>query len=116
MSQTINSKVAAGIGLADPGGRGSAPPRSERSSVLDLCTFVGDLRSAIFVVTVVYRSLAALEIPGVADEEVALRYALSLLRSANSGLDIASCILIANTLKSQPQGEMICNTLKQEGF
>ena len=91
MSQTINSKVAAGIGRADPDVAGSASPRSERSDVLDLCTLVGDLADAISVVTVVYRSLAALEIPAVADEEAALRYALSLLRSAYTALDIASC-------------------------
>ncbi len=91
MSQTINSKVAAGVGLAGPDLPGSAPTRLESSRVLDLCTLVGDLADAIFVVTVVYRSLAALEIPAAADEETALRYALSLLRSAYSALDVASC-------------------------
>lgn len=91
MSQTINSKVAAGGGLAEADLPGSASMRVESSPVLDLCTLVGDLADAISVVTVVYRSLTALEIPAVADEETALRYALSLLRSAYSALDIASC-------------------------
>jgi len=91
MSQTINFKVAARIGLADPDVAGSASPRSERSGVLDLCTLVGDLADAISVVNVVYRSLAALEIPAAADEEAALRYALGLLRSAYRALDTASC-------------------------
>lgn len=91
MSQTINSKVAAGVGLAQPDPPGSASTGFESSPVLDLCALVGDLADAISVVTVVYRSLASLEIPEAADEEVALRYALSLLRSAYSALDIASC-------------------------
>lgn len=62
MSQTINSKVAARIGLAEPDSPGSASPICESPSVLDPFTPAGDLSDAISVVTVVYRSLAALEI------------------------------------------------------
>ena len=91
MSQTINSKVAAEVGPAEPGLSGLASTGLESSPVLDLYTLVGDLADAISVVSVVYRSLAALEIPAAADEEIALRYALTLLRSAYSALDIASC-------------------------
>jgi hypothetical protein len=91
MSQNINSKVAAGVGPAEPALPGSASTGLESSPVLDLCTLVGDLADAISVVTVVYRSLAALEIPAVADEETALRHALGLLRSAYTALDVASC-------------------------
>ena len=91
MCQNINSKVAAGVGPAEPALPGSVSTGLESSPVLELCALVGDLADAISVVTVVYRSLAALAIPEVADEETALRYALSLLRSAYSALDIASC-------------------------
>lgn len=91
MSQTINSKVAAKVGLPEADLPESASTGLQSSSDLNLCTLVGDLADAISVVTVVYRSLAALEIPAAADEETALRYALSLLRSAYSALDIASC-------------------------
>ena len=91
MSQTINSEVAAGAGLGERDLPGSASMRLEGSPVLDLCALVGELADAISVVAVVYRSLAALEIPAAADEETALRYALSLLRTAYSALDIASC-------------------------
>lgn len=57
----------------------------------DLITLVGDLSDAMSVVTVIHRSLAASEIAAVGDEEVALRYALTLLRSTYSALDMISC-------------------------
>lgn len=82
MSQTINSKVAARVGLTERDLPGSALTALESSPGLDLCT--------LSVVTVACRSLAELEIRAVADEETALRYALSLLRSAHSALDTAS--------------------------
>ena len=56
----------------------------------DMPLLLGNLSDAIAVVTVVHRSLEALEICAVGDEEVALRYALTLLRAAYNALDIAS--------------------------
>jgi hypothetical protein len=56
----------------------------------DMPMLLGNLSDAIAVVTVVQRSLEALEIRAVGDEEVALRYALTLLRAAYNALDIAS--------------------------
>ena len=56
----------------------------------DMPMLLGNLSDAIAVVTVVHRSLQALEICAVGDEEVALRYALTLLRAAYNALDIAS--------------------------
>ncbi len=56
----------------------------------DIATLLGELSDAIAIVTVAQRSLEAREIRNVADETVALRYALSLLRAAYSGLDLAS--------------------------
>ena len=91
MSQTINSKVAPEVELAAGDQPGAASKGPESSPVLDLCTLVVALADAISVVTVVYRSLAALEIPAAADEEAALRYALGLLHSACRALDTASC-------------------------
>ena len=91
MSQTVNSKGATEVGLAKADLPGSASTGLESSPVLDLCTLAGDLADAISVVTVAYRSLSALEIRAVADEETALRYPRSLLDSAYSALDIASC-------------------------
>lgn len=90
MSQTINSKVAAGGGLPRQICR-EAWMRLESSPVLDLCTLVGDLADAISVVTVGYPLARCIGDSRVADEEAALRYALSLLRSAYSALDMASC-------------------------
>lgn len=60
------------------------------SEPADMPTLLGDLSDAIAVVAVVHRSLEALEIRAVGDEEVALRYALTLLRAAYNALDIAS--------------------------
>jgi hypothetical protein len=57
---------------------------------VDIVSLLGNLSDAIAVVTVVHRSLEALEIRAVGDEEVALRYALTLLRAAYSALDMAS--------------------------
>jgi len=57
---------------------------------VDMPMLLGDLSDAIAVVTVVHRSLEALEIRAVGDDEVALRYALTLLRAAYNALDIAS--------------------------
>lgn len=56
----------------------------------DVPTLLGDLSDAIAVVTVAHRSLEAKEIGEVGDEEVALRYAISLLRRAYTALDLAS--------------------------
>lgn len=56
----------------------------------DLLTPLGNLSDAIAVVTVAHRSLEAKEIAEAGDEEVALRYAISLLRAAYTELDIAS--------------------------
>lgn len=56
----------------------------------DLLTLLGDLSDAIAVVTVAHRSLEAKEIAETGDEAVALRYAISLLRSTYTGLDAIS--------------------------
>ena len=56
----------------------------------DVVTLLGELSDAIAIVTVAQRSLEAREIANVGDETVALRYAVSLLRAAYSGLDLAS--------------------------
>ena len=55
----------------------------------DLSTLLGNLSDAIAVVTVAHRSLEAREIAGAGDEEAVLRYAISLLRSAYTALDVA---------------------------
>ena len=55
----------------------------------DLLALLGDLSDAISVVTVVHRALEAKVIAGVGDEEVTLRYALTLLRTAYSAFDLA---------------------------
>lgn len=89
VSHTITSKVA-GIEPPESLDLGSAPRATATSSEPDLFTLLGDLSDAISVVTVVHRSLAALEIAAVGDEEAALRYALTLLRTAYSALDMAS--------------------------
>lgn len=60
------------------------------SEEADIVTLLGNLSDAIAVVAVVHRSLEALEVRAVGDEEVALRYALTLLRAAYSALDMAS--------------------------
>jgi hypothetical protein len=84
-----------------PGGAGSGssnrsptkektPQLSGTSEDLDIATLLGNLSDAIAVVAVVHRSLEALEVRAVGDEEVALRYALTLLRAAYSALDMAS--------------------------
>jgi hypothetical protein len=59
------------------------------SDDLDLLALLGDLSDAISVVTVVHRALEARVIAGVGDEEVTLRYALTLLRTAYSAFDLA---------------------------
>jgi hypothetical protein len=56
----------------------------------DVVTLLGELSDAIAIVTVAQRSLETRECAQVGDETVALRYALSLLRAAYSGLDLAS--------------------------
>lgn len=56
----------------------------------DLLTLLGDLSDAIAVVTVAHRSLEAKEIAEAGDEAVALRYAISLLRSTYTALDTVS--------------------------
>ena len=65
----------------------------------DVVTLLGELSDAIAIVTVAQRSLEAREIANVGDETVALRYALSLLRAAYSGLDLAS-----GTRRRMPRG------------
>ena len=57
---------------------------------LDVVTLLGELSDAIAIVTVAQRSLEAREIANTGEETVALSYALSLLRAAYSGLDLAS--------------------------
>lgn len=71
-----------------PANATAAPPRM--SEDVDIDTLLGNLSDAIAVVAVVHRSLEALEVRAVGDEEVALRYALTLLRAAYSALDMAS--------------------------
>lgn len=66
----------------------AGPP--SKSEDVDIDTLLGNLSDAIAVVAVVHRSLEALEVRAVGDEEVALRYALTLLRAAYSALDMAS--------------------------
>ena len=56
----------------------------------DLVTLLGDLSDAIAVVAVAHRSLESKEITEVGEEEVDLRYAIHLLRSAYTALDMAS--------------------------
>ena len=56
----------------------------------DVVTLLGELSDAIAIVTVAQRSLEAREIANTGEETVALSYALSLLRAAYSGLDLAS--------------------------
>ncbi len=58
----------------------------------DVVTLLGELSDAIAIaiVTVAQRSLETREHAQVGDETVALRYALSLLRAAYSGLDLVS--------------------------
>lgn len=91
MSHTTPSEPVAGIDPADSIAVGTASRASATSSESDLCTLLGDLSDAISVVTVVHRSLAALEIAAVGDEETALRYALRLLRTTYGALDMFSC-------------------------
>ena len=91
MSQTTPSESIAGSDPADSVAIRPAPRSIPTSSESDLFTLLGDLSDAISVVTVVHRSLAALEIPAVGDEETALRYALTLLRTTYSALDMFSC-------------------------
>ena len=52
--------------------------------------FLGLFSDALSVIEVAQCSLASKELRGAGDEVVALRYALSLLRTAYSGLDLAS--------------------------
>ena len=56
----------------------------------DFLILLGDLSDAIAVVTVAHHSLEAKEIAEAGDEGVALRYAISLLRTVYSALDAAS--------------------------
>ena len=51
---------------------------------------LGLFSDALAVIAVAQCSLASKELLGTGDEVVALRYALSLLRAAYSGLDLAS--------------------------
>lgn len=62
---------------------------SAGTALMSLFVLLGDLSDAISLVTVVHRSLATRDSSGVGDDEVALRYALNLLRAAYTGLDLA---------------------------
>jgi hypothetical protein len=90
VSHTIPSEATAGFESAGSVAVGPAARAAATSSDCDLFTLLGDLSDAISVVTVVHRSLAALEIAAVGDEETALRYALTLLRTTYSALDMFS--------------------------
>lgn len=87
MSHTVTADAVVGNDSADSAdvGSGGAPTASKP----DLLTLLGDLSDAIAVVTVAHSSLEAKEIAETGDEEVALRYAISLLRSAYTALDVA---------------------------
>ena len=87
MSHTIHSEVVPEARPAESNDVGSKPRGAATSSESDLCSLLGGISDAISVVTVVQRSLAALEIAAVGDEETALRYALTLLRTTYSTLD-----------------------------
>lgn len=91
MSHTSHSETVAEFDRAGSVAVGSVCPTAAIASESDLFTLLGDLSDAISVVTVAHRSLAALEIAAVGDEETALRYALTLLRSTYSALDRLSC-------------------------
>ena len=87
MSHTIYSEVVPEARPAESSDAVSTPRGAATSSESDLCILLGELSDAISVVTVVQRSLAALEIAAVGDEETTLRYALTLLRTTYSTLD-----------------------------
>ena len=89
-NQDACAEVSPGAGSpnGNPANTTSDPPSG--SEVVDFVALLGNLSDAIAVVTVVHRSLEALEVRAVGDEEVALRYALALLRTAYSALDMAS--------------------------
>lgn len=91
VSGTNKTGIAPEPGLSQLTDFESGPRAPATSSVPDIFTLLGDLSDAIAVVTVVHHSLAAREINAVGDEEVVLRYALTLLRAAYSALDLASC-------------------------
>lgn len=91
MSHTTPSESIAGSDPADSVAVRPAPRAIPTSSESDLFALLGNLSDAISVVTVVHRSLAALENPAVGDDETALRYALTLLRTTYSSLDMFSC-------------------------
>lgn len=67
----------------------SHPKGSVETARTALFLLLGELSDAISLVTVVHRSLASRDAAGVGDDEVALRYALNLLRAAHTGLDLA---------------------------
>jgi hypothetical protein len=90
---TIPSETVPALNPAESVAVESELPPGAASSESDPFTLLGDLSDAISVVTVVHRSLAALEIAAVGDEETALRYALTLLRSTYSALDRVFCRL-----------------------
>ena len=71
--------------------RQTSATRSAAKAYTALPVLLGDLSDAISLVTVVHRSLAGHEASGVGDDEVALRHALSQLRAAYTGLDLACC-------------------------
>jgi len=90
-NQDACAEVSAGAGSPNgkPANTTADDPPSGSEDV-DFLALLGNLSDAIAVVTVVHRSLEALEVRAVGDEEVALRYALTLLRTAYSALDMAS--------------------------
>lgn len=64
--------------------------RGESRSAARTDDFLGRSSGALAVIAVAECSLGSKEILGTGDEVVALRYGLSLLRAAYSGLDLAS--------------------------
>ena len=88
-ARTDFALVSAGAGAPSENSE-EAETSPGMSEDADVGTLLGNLSDAIAVVTVVHRSLEAREVRAVGDEEVALRYALTLLRAAYSALDMAS--------------------------
>ena len=89
-NQDACAEVSAGAGFPNGNPATTTADSTSGSEDVDFLALLGNLSDAIAVVTVVHRSLEALEVRAVGDEEVALRYALTLLRTAYSALDMAS--------------------------
>jgi hypothetical protein len=89
-NQDACAEVSAGAGSPNGNPANTAADPPSVSEDVDFVALLGNLSDAIAVVTVVHRSLEAKEIMDVGDEEVALRYAISLLQGAYTALDMAS--------------------------